>query len=437
VKKNYIAKYVWKDIWYRGNRPFTLINLIAVGIATAVFVILAGSFMAFEKNTDAMMDSLGLSIEISSKEEQAMPDNIREELHHLENISSLHWWTPTSLLFYDKDGTLRAGLAGRTVELADPLVLSLRDIRSQEPIRFLPKEKMKDAWYDELGIIVPLLILKQLSYLPASADATKPETWKDENFPTHLRMRLRTSDVELPIIGVAAETENGNYLMTKDCYTIFALAWHEIWKTNLLDRKGNPIFPNVTQIKIAHTVPKMKDTHATAYAQTREDIIPIIHHIRSMGLRATSGLEDYIDDYEQQETFFIAAAGGICCIMFFFSGVILFSTFQSLILRKLKEIGILKACGASKFLIYQIFSLEAILVSTLSSLIGVGLGTLFGFKMDSWLQEYLQLPESTWFLLPTYFIVAVFLGGICFCLCVTFFPIRMAVRVDPDVVIRS
>ncbi|HON44796.1 MAG TPA: FtsX-like permease family protein, partial [Planctomycetota bacterium] len=130
-------------------------------------------------------------------------------------------------------------------------------------------------------------------------------------------------------------------------------------------------------------------------------------------------------------------AGGICCIMFFFSGVILFSTFQSLILRKLKEIGILKACGASKFLIYQIFSLEAILVSTLSSLIGVGLGTLFGFKMDSWLQEYLQLPESTWFLLPTYFIVAVFLGGICFCLCVTFFPIRMAVRVDPDVVIRS
>ena len=103
-------------------------------------MILAGSFMAFEKNTDAMMDSLGLSIEISSKEEQAMPDNIREELHHLENISSLHWWTPTSLLFYDKDGTLRATFAGRTVELADPLVLSLRDIRLQEPIRFYQKK---------------------------------------------------------------------------------------------------------------------------------------------------------------------------------------------------------------------------------------------------------------------------------------------------------
>lgn len=438
MKKKYIFSYIWQDIWYKGNRPFTLINIIAIGIATAVFVILIGSFLGFQNNTNAMMDSLGLSVEITSKEEQNIDALLREQLAQISLISSLHWWTPTSLLFYDCDGMLRAGLAGRTISLNDPLLLSLHDIRTQEQVHFLSKQE-QNTWYDEIGIIVPMLLLKQLSYLPATADANKPETWQNEKFPTHLKVRLSTFDVSLPIIGVVAETDSGNYLLSSDCYNILALSWHDEWKSLLFDRNGTPIFSK-NAVNTSNQNPilsSMVHTHATAYTLDRKNIIPILHEVRGLGLRASSGLEDYIEDYEQQETFFLVASGGICFIMFFFSGVILFSTFQALVLRKLKEIGILKACGASKYLIYRIFSSEAIMISTISSMLGLTLGMLFGFKINDWIHQFWQAGEEQWFIIPWSFIVLVFVVGIIFSLCVTFLPIRMAVRVDPDVVIRS
>lgn len=448
MKRRYIFRYVWHDLWHSSNRPFTLINLIAIGISTAVLVLLAGAFFAFKENGEKMMDKLGLSLEVTSHEEKNISDELRQKISQLPGVSSTAWWTPTIFLFYDKQGRLYDGIGGRTIDMEDPLMETFQDFRSKSAIRFKSKKELNTP-YNELGIIVPFVIMKQLGYLPAAASPDKPETWQNIAFPSHLQIMAREDKltsipliVSLPLLGILPESENGRYFVTKDCYTIFGYTWRNEFRPYLWDRNKNPLFPG-SNPEPGMTNPLEKElpfpppSHVTLYAMNRNTLLPLLHHVRSLGLKADCVLEDYLKDYQQQEIFFMASAGGICLVMFFFSGVILFSTFQALILRKLKEIGILKACGSSQFLVYRIFLFEAALISTMSTLFGSGLGAWAGVQMSCFIQKEFIMPDIVWYNLPPLFLAIVFIFGIVFCLLVTFFPVRMAVKSDADILIRS
>lgn len=449
MNTSYIVRYIWRDIWHSVNRPFTLINLIAIGISTAVLVLLAGGFFAFQANAEKVMDKLGLSIEVTAREERVISDEVRQKLGKLPGMSAISWWTPIRFLFYDKGERLHEEIEGRTLDMKDPVVSSFQDFRTKEPIRFKTKQELGKDYYDELGFIAPFLVLKQLGYIPPAASAEKIETWKNLDLPTHLEIRLlkdgpseAPSRVRLPIVGILPESEGGRYFVTKDCYKIFLHAWQDAFMPFLMDRYNRPLFPDAKQ-KATTTpvffggIPSDPDTHATVYANTRKDILPLLQEIRGMGLKADCALEDYLGDYEEQEIFFMASGGGICVVMFFFAGVILFSTFQALILRKLKEIGILKACGFSPWLIYKIFLGEAITLSGMSTLLGILLGVWGGNAISQFVQKEFLLPDTQWFILPFFVVAAILACGIFFCILVTFLPVTTAVKVDPDVVIRG
>ncbi len=448
MKNRYIFHYVWSDLWHSSNRPFTLINLIAIGISTSVLVLLAGAFFAFQENGEKMMDKLGLSVEVSSHEERTISNDTREKIAEMKEVAAAAWWTPTIFLFYDKQGRLYDGIAGRTIDMQDPLIGTFRDFRTQKPIAFKSKQEL-GTLYDEAGIIAPFVVLKQLGYLPAAASPDKPDTWKNIVFPTHLQIMAREDKVtsiplkiSLPLVGILAESENGRYFITKDCYAIFGYSWKNEFRPYLLDRNKQPLFPEFSQKPSSNNpleqgIISPAPSHITLYAKTRNDILPLIHNVRSLGLKADCALEDYLKDYKQQEIFFMASAGGICIVMFFFSGVILFSTFQALILRKLKEIGILNACGASHFLVYRIFFLEAILISALSTFFGSIIGSWAGIQTSYFIQKEFVLPDTTWYILSPSFLTIVFVFGLLFCILVTFFPIRIAVKSDADFLIRT
>jgi len=431
-----------------------LINLIAIGIATAVLVILLGGFMAFQQSGDSLMDRLGLSIDVTTKDQTLMPEAAKDQLKALPGSSAVHWWTPTIFLLYTKDGKLYDGVGGRTIDLDDPLIGSLKDIRTKQRISFLSKQQSGQL-YDEIGIIVPFLMLKQLGYIPQSASADKPQTWPRDTtdkekyaFPTTIRLMVRENqpgaipmDVQLPIVGIASEISSNRYLLTKDCYRILG-NWQNSFRVLLKDRAGKPIFAQAdgdiaTATQAFEQLPKPLATNAAVYAQSRATILGLIKDIRNLGLKADCAVEHYLSDYQQQEKFFIAAGGGICIVMFFFSGVILFATFHALVMRKLQEIGILKASGASKRLIYNLFALEAVLISGMASTLGIVGGTTLAYQMGSAIQEELQVSDARWLLLPIEYMIGIALVGICFGIMVTFFPVQSAVNVDPDSVIRA
>jgi hypothetical protein len=446
MKAGYILRYVAHDLWHAGNRTFTLINLVAIGIAMSVLVILMGGFLAFRKNGRQAMDKMGVGIEVSPREERELNLEEKNSLRALPGVM-VYTWTPSIFLFYNRQGRLYDGLGGRTVDLADPLMTSLQDVRGDKPLSFLSKKELQTP-YDELGLIIPFVMLKQLSYLPHSAIAEQPETWQYTPFPEKLKIRVKEdrSDalatvVELPIVGVVSELEGGRYLITKDCYQIFGSGWRDSFRPFLLDRHGRSLFPeakgHASQNPLISERKLPPETHATVYAQSRDHILPLLQEIRGkLWLRADCALEYYLQEYKQQETFFGAAAGSICLVMFFFSGVVLFATFQAFILRKMKEIGILKACGASKTLVYCIFALEVIFISSMAIALGMGIGIGSGLQIGEYILTALQLPKVAVFIFPPLYMGAVFAIVLSFCLVITFFPVRMAIKIDPDQVIR-
>ncbi len=446
----YTLKYVWNDLWHKSNRPFTLINLIAISIATTVLVILLGGFLAFQKNGEQLMDKLGLSIEVHTKQEGTISEDLLAEIKQLPGADTVHSWSPIIFIIYTKQGRAYEGISGRTTDLDDPVFDSLKDIRTNQKVTFFSKNQLAQKSYDEIGIIIPFIILKNLGYLPHSAELNKPETWLNEEYPLpeKIRFRIRENkseakaiDVEIKIIGIVPDIEGGRYLMTKDCFRILGNGWKNEFRPLLRDRFNQPIFPGIigessTAWENLNKIPVPADTHLTVYAKSRNAIIPLLKEIRNRNLKANCAIEHHLSEYQQQETFFLAAGGGICIIMFFFSGVILFSTFQALVLRKLQEIGLLKACGASKRLVYTLFCLQATLVCGMASILGMATGALCASKMGDLIQKSLKLPNSQWFYLPIEFMVGIIAVGIIFGILVTFFPVQSAVKIDPDSVIR-
>lgn len=481
MKIIYTFRYVCADFWHKTNRPFTIINLIGIGISTAVLVLLLGSFFAFRKNSEKDMDKLGLSIEVTNREaiitvseaqkkSQLAPDKeiitstskvtispeMHKKLQQLPGAGSVHLWTPTVFLFYTDAGRLYDGAEGRTIDLNDALFESIRDFRHPtKPVFFAPKHyKNPPALHDEIGIIVPFILLKKLDYLSSKAEWNKPETWKDKDcagiIPDKLRIRIKGEhelaaiDVEIPIVAVISEIEGGRYLVTKDFYRIFGSNWRNDFRGLIRDRQGNLLFtkeeyPNTPELQTAlKKLPMTEETHATVYAQTRSKILPLIKEIRNLDMRADCALEHHISDYQQQESFFLMAAGGVCLVMFFFSGVILFATFHALVLRKLQEIGLLKACGSSETLAYRLFALQAVIISGMAGLLGLLIGVVTANQVTKIIQEYAGMDTNTeLFYLPIEYMVGIVLFGMLFCLLVTFFPVKSAVKIDADLLIRG
>lgn len=450
MKFDYILKYAWNDLWHFENRSFTYINLIAVCISTTILILLSGAFIAFQANRDKMVSKTGLRIEVNAAEDRQINNKEEKDLLALEGVDTVHWWTPTILLFYNKQGRLFDGIGGRTIDANDPLMESLKDVRTNKRIAFKNKKELGTV-YDEVGIIVPFIVLKRLSFIPAKARGDRPETWKDVEFPKYLKIMIRESkrgaqpiDLKLPIVGIVSELE-GRYLLTKDCYKIIGNKWQNDFRGILKDRNGKNIFPEFAKEKISITfiqkmqkiIGKQEKDYATVYAKNRNNILPLIKNIRELGLKADCSLEDYLGKYKQQELFFMAVAGGICIVMLFFSGVVLFATFQALILRKFKEIGILKASGANNTLVYKIFLMESVIMASKSLFIGIVIGILTGVFTGNYIQKALEYGQKEIFVISYPSIAAIFFLGVSFCVAITFLPIRVATGVEPDKVMRG
>ncbi|BBM86760.1 ABC transporter permease [Candidatus Uabimicrobium amorphum] len=442
MKNTYILRYSWKDIWHTTNRPFTLINIIAIVVSVTTLVLLLGGLQSFEDNRENKIDAAGLAIEATSYEESKISQEQRESLAKLANVKSSHWWKPTLFVFYKKKGGLFEKASGQTIDLQDPILENLKDVRNNARVTFLDKSKIKDSAYDEIGIIIPFGMLKQLKYLPEAVNVEQEKTWKHIPLPKTIRVRIKEKGLggmpmifDLPIIGIVDDKTLGRYLVTKECYEMLGLQWNTNFMPHLKKRDGSPLFPDQ---KPTNTPPpsiqRSADTHVSVYVDDRQQLLPVLRKIRVLGLRASSALEFFLQDYQQQETFFIAAASGICFALFLFTGVILFATFYALTLRKRKEIGILKSCGASSWLVTKIFVLQALNIGFLAISVGIASGVLLGSQLSQYAKEKL---DTNVFSMPEQYLVFIFGYGLLFCLLVTFIPVRMAVKVDADTVIRA
>jgi putative ABC transport system permease protein len=115
------------------------------------------------------------------------------------------------------------------------------------------------------------------------------------------------------------------------------------------------------------------------------------------------------------------------------------NTLVMAILERRREIGIMKALGASDGDVKRIFFFEAATMGLLGGMLGAGLGWLIGhvinFGTNIWLQRQELRPENFWYV--PWWLVALALGfSVLVSLFAGLYPASRAARLDPVQALR-
>lgn len=207
----------------------------------------------------------------------------------------------------------------------------------------------------------------------------------------------------------------------------------------------------VAQFKFVEEMPEVKTweafgklefsrqyMQATVYLENRKYIRDVLSDLRTMGLFASSPLEAALNTFERQEQFYFGATIAIFSLIVFLSGIVLFSTFYTSVQRKQKQIGLLKAIGASSMLVTFLFMIESALITFISAPFGVALGRYIGIQAGVWINSIAKFEGAgIEFVLPEIYIAAIVCAVfICSWLAILT-PMRMAAKIEPAQAVRS
>lgn len=116
------------------------------------------------------------------------------------------------------------------------------------------------------------------------------------------------------------------------------------------------------------------------------------------------------------------------------------STLIMMVMDKTKDIGILKAMGASKKGVRRIFTIEGGLIGVFGALIGTALGLFLCWSLNSWLPIRLNSEVYQISRLPAkvnwLFVLGVDIGAMLICYCAALYPAYKASTLDPVEAIR-
>jgi putative ABC transport system permease protein len=132
------------------------------------------------------------------------------------------------------------------------------------------------------------------------------------------------------------------------------------------------------------------------------------------------------------KTFFLVFAG----VAVFVGAFVILNTFSMLVAQRTRELALLRALGASRRQVTRSVLVEAFIVGTFSSLIGLGLGAVIAIGLKAMFNAFgLQIGGSLPIEPRT--VIACFAVGILVTLVAAYFPARRAARIPPVAAMRD
>ncbi|MFA6305394.1 MAG: ABC transporter permease [Candidatus Gracilibacteria bacterium] len=126
--------------------------------------------------------------------------------------------------------------------------------------------------------------------------------------------------------------------------------------------------------------------------------------------------------------------GLITLIILLLSAIAIISTFLSQIAERKKELGLLRALGATRKQIKLLIMSEAGFIGFIGSIFGIGMGILAATIFDKYaiaeLKNTIALPETLFLITPN-IIIATLAFGVCLSIFTAYIPARFASKVDP------
>jgi putative ABC transport system permease protein len=143
------------------------------------------------------------------------------------------------------------------------------------------------------------------------------------------------------------------------------------------------------------------------------------------------------EDLKQALGFFQTALLVFAFVALFVGAFIIFNTFTIIVAQRTRELGLLRALGATGRQVTRSVMAEALVVGIVASVVGLGAGLLIAIGLQAMLKAFgIDLPSTSTQLLPRTIIVSLVVGTL-----VTFvasvIPARRAARVSPMQALRD
>jgi putative ABC transport system permease protein len=216
--------------------------------------------------------------------------------------------------------------------------------------------------------------------------------------------------------------------------------------TPLEFRQGTIFLPTSSGERLFQQLPWLKDQgfySAEVWVKPGSDLNATVNAVESMGFETTSGLK-WFGAARREVTLIAAGLNLFAFLALFVAGVGITNTLVTSVVERTREIGILKAVGATRGQILTIFLLEGTTIGLIGSLFGLGLARLLAVPADGWVHRQIesQLMGTRPMLTESLFVFPPWLwaASVTFAVLVTtiaaFYPARRAANIDPILALK-
>lgn len=406
-------------------------------------------------------------------------------------VEGAYGWEYSSLWFFKADGGLDSDYTqGRTVLVSDPILGKMTFIEGKE----------KFSTNQEEGLIVTKALLKRLGYqdkipkkltvyykekpVPISIVGVVKEIYSIVEFftpegfwqiyrdhlwnpdpkydhahlgplkPDEANQLITTISGYLKGTGISPQiverTGSAKWLkmsLSKDEEWVKSY-WQGVFLKTVYGYINSLSFSGSLRLDFDYPIEDSKDSflplskkgylQATVYLAKLDFLEPVAKFIKEkIGLEMDQRVIGSLRRLQQRANFGKGILFGIISILGLICAANIYLTFTQNIQRKIPEIGIFMAIGASRAIVATIYLTESIIIWIGASIIGCFLSNKLGSVAATFLKSNFHLKEgSILFLAPSYLILGVTIFTLLICIVSTLLAALLAVRIQPGQAVR-
>jgi ABC-type antimicrobial peptide transport system permease subunit len=345
----------------------------------------------------------------------------KEEQAHFTTLASLPVSSNASEAFEDLQGSFFSGANVNECIILGEFARELLEL--PEDTRALRNQKIEPA--DAKRIIGTDLILRYGEKVPNAAAEQKPAS---ADAPVALGFSVVRKELKLRIIGVVNTEPYGG---------VRAASRGRVFIPVALAETLNAVQPTDLRTMMR---PSTGKTYLTLIVRAdRASLVPTLQDaIRKMGF-STYSLQDASQALTRAFAIVDIFLGIFGSLALAVASLGIMNTLVMAIMERRREIGIMKALGASDFDVKKLFFFEAGAMGLLGGVLGVSLGWIIGkvinFGTNVYLERQDMPPEHLWYL-PLWLVLGALSFSIVMSLVSGLYPASRAAKLDPVQALR-
>jgi putative ABC transport system permease protein len=210
-------------------------------------------------------------------------------------------------------------------------------------------------------------------------------------------------------------------------------------------RHGVFFLPAASGERLFQQLPWLKDQgfySAEISVKPGSDLNPTVNAVEAMGFETSSALK-WFGSAKKEVTLIAAGLNLFAFVALFVAGVGITNTLVTSVVERTREIGILKAVGATREQVLGIFLCEGAAIGVLGSAIGLALARVLAIPADGWVHRQIEgqmmgqrMITETIFIFPWWLWLAAMGFAILVTTAAAYYPARRAARIDPILALK-